>query len=147
MDSLVLHKKQGVYAFINNVNGKLYVGSAFNLRKRLLEHVNGVKSNIPLQRAFRKYGLYNFTFVIYEFYTSTNYKLTDLETAYILKMDKSLLYNLKMSATSMAGYTHTLQARLKMRFRLSTKIKHEVKSLILLARVKPPPPPYPDPMY
>lgn len=142
VDSKELHLRQGVYCFINNINGKQYIGSSDDLRKRLLEHIKGEKSNIPLQRALRKYGLINFSFGVYVFYTpTTKYKLADLETAYIQSFDSQMLYNVRLSATSMKGYIHTLEARAKMRSRFVIKSnhpmygkKHRPDSLLLMAK-------------
>lgn len=153
--SMELAQRQGIYAFINRVNGKQYVGSSIDLRKRLLEHIMGVKSNIRLQSAFRhpKYGLNNFTFVVYEFYdasVTSGYELTDLETAYLQWFiydpsgsvkAKNMLYNFKTLATSMLGYVHTESARAKMRARFVIKSnhpmwgkKHRPESLLLISK-------------
>lgn len=53
----ILKKKGGIYAFINTVNGKQYIGSAKDFYLRLNEHLNKKKSNSSLQFAFDKYGL------------------------------------------------------------------------------------------
>lgn len=39
----VLKNKGGIYSFVNTINGKQYIGSAFYLR--LNEHLNNKKSN------------------------------------------------------------------------------------------------------
>jgi hypothetical protein len=49
----------GIYRWVNNENGKSYIGSAVNLYTRFIEHFNGYKSNIILQQAFNKYGFDN----------------------------------------------------------------------------------------
>lgn len=50
----------GVYAIVNTVNGKRYVGSAIDLHRRWREHqrrlVNGTHHNMALARAWAKYG-------------------------------------------------------------------------------------------
>ena len=78
------------------------------------------KSNIALQKAFVKYGLDQFKFCIYEYFTYESKiicqkALTDLETSYILRFDFDSLYNFKATATSSLGYKHTEEAILKMR--------------------------------
>jgi predicted GIY-YIG superfamily endonuclease len=60
----ILAAKAGVYALTNTINGKQYIGSSYNLAARFREHLNGKKSNIPLQNAFRKYGLKAFLFQV-----------------------------------------------------------------------------------
>ena len=67
------------------------------------------KSNIVLQKAFTKYGLDQFKFCIYEYFTYeskiiSDKALTDLETSYINRGLRPLnfdnLYNFKAIATS-----------------------------------------------
>lgn len=71
------------------------------------------------QNAFTKYGLNKFNFIIFEYFTFiskiiSNKSLTDLDTKYISLFKFSTLYNFKTTATSMQGYKHTEEARLKM---------------------------------
>jgi predicted GIY-YIG superfamily endonuclease len=68
MDSIKqeLKGKAGIYAFKHNDSGKVYIGSSNNLGSRFWDHVKDRSSNIHLQRAFIKYGLENFTFIIIE---------------------------------------------------------------------------------
>lgn len=61
----------GIYKITNNINGKVYIGQSIDINKRWKEHK--YRSQIPnkeydkyLYRAFRKYGLENFTFEILE---------------------------------------------------------------------------------
>ena len=115
----LLINKGGIYSFLNTVNNKQYIGSAKDLYLRLNEHLLGKKSNIALQRAIAKYGLDKFNFYIYEYFSYESkvksYKaLTDLETSYIKKFNFETLYNFKMTATSLEGYQHTEEAKLKM---------------------------------
>jgi group I intron endonuclease len=114
-----LKNKGGIYSFINTVNGKQYIGSAKDFYIRLFEHLDNRKSNIALQNAFTKHGLDKFNFCIYEYFTFkskiiSSKALTDLETNYINKFKFDTLYNFKEIATSMLGYKHTEEARLKM---------------------------------
>jgi hypothetical protein len=66
-----LKGKAGVYLFINNLTGKLYVGSSIVLSKRMASHFYHANSskdtNIILYRAMRKYKLENFSLAILEF--------------------------------------------------------------------------------
>jgi group I intron endonuclease len=61
---------QGVYCWVNSVNGKVYVGSAKNLAKRKTEHLRllkkGVHHSLHFQRAWNKYGPDAFEFNILE---------------------------------------------------------------------------------
>jgi group I intron endonuclease len=62
------HIKMGVYAIVNLIDGKQYVGSSKDLRRRWRDHVNQLQSNKHsndhLQRAFHKYGATVFEFRI-----------------------------------------------------------------------------------
>jgi hypothetical protein len=63
--------KSGVYCFTNLTNGKKYVGSSTNLRKRFLAYYNTNKliENycMNINRAFLKYGYSNFSLEIMEY--------------------------------------------------------------------------------
>lgn len=127
--SNLLANRAGIYSFVNNINGKQYIGSAKNLYLRLNEHLSNRKSNKALQYAILKYGIENFCFCIYEYFTYENKiasskLLTDLETIYIKKFDFSNLYNFMKTATSLEGYKHTEEAKLKMMKRLENKTNH-----------------------
>lgn len=62
--------KSGIYQIRNTKNGKVYVGSAVNLRKRFLKHKSylsrNVHPNARLQSAANKYGLESFSFELLE---------------------------------------------------------------------------------
>ena len=125
----LLSNKAGIYSFINKVNRKQYIGSAKDLYLRLNEHLSNKKSNRALQSAIVKYGLANFEFGVYEYFSyvnklTSNKLLTDLETNYIKKFNFNTLYNFMQTATSLAGYKHTEEARLKMVARYADKTNH-----------------------
>ena len=125
----LLLRKGGIYSFLNEVNGKQYIGSAKDLYLRLNEHLSNKKSNRALQSAIVKYGLANFEFGVYEYFSyvnklTSNKLLTDLETNYIKKFNFNTLYNFMQTATSLAGYKHTEEARLKMVARYADKTNH-----------------------
>lgn len=61
----------GIYLIENNINHHKYIGQSVNIKKRWSSHLNtynkqGIEYNKPLYRAFRKYGINNFTFTIIE---------------------------------------------------------------------------------
>jgi len=62
---ILLKDKGGIYSFINTVNGNQYIGSAKDFYLRLNEHLENKKSNLALQKAFAKYGIDKFEFLIF----------------------------------------------------------------------------------
>jgi len=131
---------------LNTTNNKRYIGSAKDLYLRLVEHFSNKKYNAALQNAINKYGLDKFSFCIYEYFTYhskvvSHKALTDLETAYIKKYPFDTLYNFMSTATSLTGYKHSDQAKLKMLKRYETKSnhamygkKHRTDSLALISK-------------
>ena len=119
-----LQNVAGVYGLINKSDKKQYIGSSVDLFQRLNEHLLGNKSNSRLQRAIKKYGLDNFSFVIYYYHNDNSIILTDIETTVISHFDSSRLYNFKLIANSMLGYKHSEEALNKMRLRFVDKTKH-----------------------
>jgi group I intron endonuclease len=65
----------GIYAIVNLTNGRHYVGSAINIRKRKAVHLcelrKGKHDNSKLQRAFNKYGEAEFRFDVLELVADT----------------------------------------------------------------------------
>jgi group I intron endonuclease len=56
--------QSGVYRWVNNLNGKTYVGSGVNLAKRLSSYYNKnelSRNPRPILDALLKYGYNNFT--------------------------------------------------------------------------------------
>ena len=114
--------------------GKQYIGSAKDFYIRLNEHLNNKKSNPNLQKAFEKYGLDKFNWIVYEYFSYetkilSNDGLTRLETSYIKALDFSTLYNMKQEATGLLGYRHTDEAIQKMIERFKDKSNHPMLSL------------------
>lgn len=67
--------------------------------------------------------------VVYEYFyydskTISSKALTDLETSYIEKFDFDTLYNFMRTATSLTGYKHTEEAKLKMKDWYKDKNNH-----------------------
>jgi group I intron endonuclease len=55
----------GIYLIKNNINGKSYIGQSIDIENRWKNHIRCNK-DYPLYRAFKKYGVENFTFEILE---------------------------------------------------------------------------------
>lgn len=135
----LLRNKSGISCLINSINGKLYIGSAKDLYLRLTEHLSNRKSNIALQNAIIKHGLDKFSYGVLEYFTYdsklvSDKSLTDLETSYIEKYSFDILYNFKRTATSMLGYKHTDEAKLKMLRRSDDKTNHPMFGNTIEAR-------------
>jgi hypothetical protein len=97
----LLNNKSGVYGFINLINGKIYIGSGVNIYRRFLDHIAGRACNLLLQRAFKKYGLENFSFVVYEFCSYELSTIIETENKYISSFSFEMLYNLTPAAGSL----------------------------------------------
>lgn len=78
----------GIYKITNKINNKIYIGQSVNIKSRWADHkknafnANYKEYNKYLYRAFRKYGLENFTFEIIE--ECSREELNDRENYYIL---------------------------------------------------------------
>lgn len=61
---------QGIYIITNKINNKYYIGKSINIEDRWKYHIQNKDSqreyDKPLYKAFRKYGIENFTFEILE---------------------------------------------------------------------------------
>ena len=105
--------KSGIYAFINNINGNIYIGSSVCLYNRLRDYNQPrylkIKSHFPIVRALNKYGSENFTIVILEITDSEN--LIRREQKWI--NDFKPLYNILRNAGNSAGYIHTERGKEK----------------------------------
>lgn len=75
----------GIYKIENLLNGKCYIGQATDIKKRWNAHRNVYKKEddiayeYPLYRAFRKYGIDNFSFTVLEECTVTNLNKKEIE--------------------------------------------------------------------
>lgn len=90
---------QGIYKIINTVNGKIYIGSSQDIKKRWKTHRAHLKGNyhhnIHLQNAWNKYGEGKFSFSILEKVNNTS-KLVEQEQYYIDSLDPE--YNIMPKA-------------------------------------------------
>lgn len=77
----------GVYAIVNLLNNKKYIGSSSSIRRRYRQHFNELcnnkHSNTILQRAFNKYGQKHFGFLILETCEDVKDTLLFIEQKYI----------------------------------------------------------------
>lgn len=113
-----LKDKAGIYCFINKVNGKFYIGSSVNLKKRVYDYFSKSyykkSENTIIQKAILKYGLANFELAILE--TSNNSDTEGLlsrEQFFINSMKPE--YNILKIAGNSLGYKHTPESIAKIR--------------------------------
>lgn len=63
--------KSGIYQILNEINGESYIGSSVNIIERWQRHRKDLKGNRHhsrfLQRAYNKYGVENFKYLVLEF--------------------------------------------------------------------------------
>jgi len=110
----------GVYAITNVKNGKVYVGSALNLKKRWVQHRSGLDkgahANRHLQQAWKKYGGGAFTFTVLHFETEPK-RLVDVEQVFMdlhHAADPAMGYNICPSARSSLGLKRSKETRARL---------------------------------
>lgn len=104
-----ISKSAGVYWIKNLLNGKTYVGSSANLKRRICNHIrllrNDKHPNKHLQGAYNKYGENVFEFAILEICDAIKDTLLYLEQKYIDEINPE--YNKCPKAYSLLGFKHT----------------------------------------
>jgi group I intron endonuclease len=113
-------KISGIYKIINKVNGKYYVGSSDDIRRRWEGHIlllnKNKHHNQHLQSSWNKYGEDTFIFVIIE-YALDKYELLKREQYYLVecKNNPDKNYNISYDALApMAGRKHSPETIEKM---------------------------------
>ena len=113
--------KAGVYAIVNNVNGKVYIGSAHydQIWRRFQNHILQKPGGSKLVRfAINLHGLDAFSFLIQAYQNEPYLKISvdkkldyllDLETFYILKFNAE--YNISKQAHSTKGVQHSEETK------------------------------------
>ncbi len=111
--SLEKRRKCGVYQIVNQINGKIYVGSTYRtFQRRWREHVSNLKNNCHdnahLQAAWNLHGQDNFLFEILEEVQEENInvrktiveKLEDRYLSVLQAYDHNYGYNISITSTS-----------------------------------------------
>ncbi len=120
-----------IYAILNLINSKMYIGSAVNTRERWYTHKTSLRykkhHNKYLQRSWNEYGEANFKFFILEICDKKNLvKREQLWMNYYNSYNPNYGYNLNKTANSMLGYNHTKETKLRLSV-IRTGKKHSVK--------------------
>lgn len=103
-----------VYAHINKINGKIYVGITSILPKYRWNNGNGYVQHKKFFNAIQKYGWENFEHTILE-EKLTQDQASEMECYYIKKFDSmNNGYNCTEGGEGCVGYKHTDEAKLKM---------------------------------
>lgn len=107
-----------VYKIVNNINGKLYIGSAIGNFIRKSQHYYLLRRdkhpNAHLQSAWNIYGELNFSFIVIEFVSETDrlikeQEYQDLYKSYIPEYG----YNCKLKCSSSLGVKWSEEAKKK----------------------------------
>lgn len=96
----------GIYKITNNFNGKCYVGQSIDIYKRWADHKSAYQHKVypekVLYKAFKKYGIGNFTFEIIE--KCKKNKLDEREEYWIKKLNSFKNgYNMNSGGHSHSG--------------------------------------------
>ncbi len=116
---MIKNNRSGVYGIFNKFTGKLYIGSAIKFHRRYTDHIYFLKINkhhsILLQRAYDKYEIDAFEFIVLEYVEDKNL-LLDREQYWIdltQCFDPTLGYNISRTAGSLLGLKQSDSAKLK----------------------------------
>jgi hypothetical protein len=115
----------GIYQIVNKINGKRYIGSAVDLRKRKLQHLyhlrNNKHVNKHLQKSYNKYGekFFKFEIILY----CINKDLIFFEQRAIDLYNFKKLYNMSPTAGSLLGIKQSLETINKRRISIIASMK------------------------
>lgn len=109
-------KVSGIYKIENKINGKVYIGQSVDVYRRLKKHIWEIENNNGvLYKAFKKYGIENFTYELIE--ECGIDELDEKEVFYIQKyksyvgMENSNGYNLNIGGGVNRGWNPTEENR------------------------------------
>ena len=110
----------GIYSITCTINGRIYLGSSINLKKRWKEHQHGLENNrhfnLRLQSDWNLYGSKAFQFRVLICHNLSKYKLLKLESLFIQNYwDEQQCYNVAFNAQAhRRGCKSSDESRLKM---------------------------------
>lgn len=129
----LVKNKSGVYVFVNNVNGRMYVGSAVCLYSRLRDYYQEWyqnRTNTLIVRAMKHHGISNFTIGILEL--TDKLGAVEAEQKWIDAIKPE--YNILKKAGSSLGYTHKAEDIQKISDAMKGKPRSEVTRMDMSAR-------------
>jgi group I intron endonuclease len=118
--------KSFIYRWTNKINGKTYLGSTANAKKRLnfyFDKGSLLIKNMNIYKALLKYGHDNFSFDIIKYCKPT--ETIFFEQQYLDKYDFE--YNILEKANSLLGFKHTKETLKKFKKRKNFKGKYHSK--------------------
>jgi group I intron endonuclease len=128
------NKKPGIYLLHNLVNGKQYVGSSIDLKRRLYSYYSPSKliDGRYISNSIMKYGHNNFTVLILELVEPSDHIKTNLlsREQYYIDLLKPIL-NLNPTAGSSLGFKHSDETKaLLASLRMGKSLSEETKQLL-----------------
>lgn len=105
----------GIYMYQNKINNRIYVGQSVDIEDRKLKHEsrafhdNNTEYNSIIHKAFRKYGLNNFDFVI-------------LELCLVNELNEKEIYWIEQKNSYYDGYNATLGGNYRVYKKLNPEI-------------------------
>ena len=112
-------KQSGIYAIVNKVNFKVYIGSAVNLDGRRRDHFSGLERgdhrNSKLQNSYNKHGKDNFVFDILEVVEDKTMLLEREQFWLDFSNSAKIGYNIASIARSRLGVKQSRESVEKMR--------------------------------
>ena len=123
----------GIYKIVNKTNGKIYIGSASDVKRRWREHKyklkKGIHPNKHLLSSWQINGEENFVYEILEIVDDLE-MLLERENFYIDHYFSNVPetgYNIRKDCRSQLGYKHSEETKQKMRGR---KVSEETKQIL-----------------
>jgi len=129
----------GIYKITNLINNKLYIGQSKDIQQRWLHERSRAfnpKSNTyntPLSRAFRKYGLENFTFEVIEICPIE--ELDEKEKAYILLYQTLVPLGYNVSSGGTMNRNHAVKLTYEKVQEISNLLKKSSLSQLEIAEI------------
>ena len=125
-------KISGIYAWVNEIDGKMYIGRANNLYKRVYCEMNNFRNNKPqnlikIENAIKKYGIDNFRVV----------RLLECPKEHLIRIEKLLIeyydtkkngYNCTFGGDGMVGHIVTPEQKEKQKKKMKEYWTEERKN-------------------